>query len=152
MQYFFLKQVKFITPAVLLTLDYILPVLTHSIAYKSINNIFTRLELKNEKISIFCFFFVIFELAMNQKCFKLVAMYTSQCVLPIPINSMALRGITNNFYGFRLRKMQKNNIFCSFLVFFLAGNEPKMLQTGCYIYQLVCFTYPYQFHGSQGYN
>ena len=48
---------KFITPAVSLTLDYILPVPTHSIAYKSIINIFTKLELKSVKKQYFLLFF-----------------------------------------------------------------------------------------------
>ena len=92
------------------------PMPTNSMSHNGTINIFYWLKvkkiLKMQKNSFFCSFFVIFKMLMNQKCFKLVTMHVSQCVSSMPTNSMAHRGITNIFYGFREKKMQNMVFFC----------------------------------------
>ena len=67
---------------------------------------------KVQKKSFFCSFLVIFVLLLNQKRFKVVFMHTSECVLPKPTITMTKNGLTNIFYCFRVKKMQKMVFFC----------------------------------------
>ena len=90
----------------------------------------SKIAKKEQKILFFCIF--------NFNLVKKLIMHTNQCVLPIPTNSMALRGITNIFYKFTVRKMHKIVFFGlktaknpkisrEFFCFFLTLNSLKML-------------------------
>ena len=113
------------------------PMPINSMSHSGTTNISYQLKVKKvvtmQKNSFFCSFFVIFQMLLNQKCFKLVTMHVSQCVSSMPTNSMAHRGITNIFYGLREKKMQNMVFFCVKM----AKNPKFSSEFFCFLFFLV---------------